>query len=242
MREFALFRQYLEDVSLKKGKYPLKKLMDFPGSSCLWKSGEEDIVKEGELELVSEIQEFREFDITFKYRRRKTQISDESLIETGKFKLWQHKRGLAVAIDSPRLLSNVAASFLSVVQYNELKAIKPLEMNTKEFLALRKHAIELDGKVTMLHLKNVESNNIKLSVFQVHGNDLEKMDVEKMLIGAKKIKRVGFSIPNLMGESYSFWVADWGGGAIYKPTELLPHQIAGILEFFEDSLLLHKTK
>jgi hypothetical protein len=61
--------------------------------------------------------------------------------------------------------------------------------------------------------------------------------VETLLKSAKKVKRVGFSIPKLMDESYSFWVADWGVGAIYRPTDMLPHQVAGLLEFLEGALL-----
>ena len=241
MREFAILIQPQEDVSLEKEKYPLKILKDFPGSSQLPEL-KGDIVTEGELELVSETKELREFDVTFKYKRRKTLISEESPEVTGNFKLWQHKKGLAVAVDSPRLLSSVAAAFLSVVQHNELRAVRLLEMTSNRFLALRKHANELGGQVTMLHLRDVESENLRLSAFQVHGYDVEKMDVEKMLKSARKIKRVGFYIPNLAGEPFSFWVADWGGGAIYRPTELIPHQIAGLLEFFENSLLPVRPK
>lgn len=59
---------------------------------------------------------------------------------------------------------------------------------------------------------------------------------------AKTIKRVGFFIPNLVGEYYSFWVADWGGGAIYRPTDFLPHQVSGLLDFFEEALLPNRIK
>jgi hypothetical protein len=94
----------------------------------------------------------------------------------------------------------------------------------------------------MLHLRNVESENLSLSVLQVHGKDVERMNVDEMLKSAKKIKRVGFYIPNLLGESFSFWVANWGGGAIYRPIDFLPHQVAGFLEFFEDTLLPSRSK
>jgi hypothetical protein len=234
MREFALLIQPLKDVPLQSKRYSFGIVKDFPGSSRFLT--DEEIVTDGELEVVNEDKKFREFEITLKYKRRQTQISSDRPEVTGKFKLWQHMGGLAVAIDSDRKISEVAAAFVSVAQHKELRAVRLLRMNRSRFLALKSHAIELGGKVTMLHLRHGKDRYGPFSTLQRHG-DLESTDVEELLKISKKVKRVGFSIPNLMGESYSFWVADWGVGAIYRPTSLIPHEIAGLLEFFEGALL-----
>lgn len=127
--------------------------------------------------------------------------------------------------------------------FNELRAVRLLEMDLNRYMALKQHAIELGGNVNMLHLKKVKSENLNLNVFTVHGSDVAKMNVDQMLKSAKIIKRVGFFVPNLVGEYYySFWIADWGGGAIYRPTDFLPHQVSGFLDFFEEALLPNKIK
>jgi len=238
MREFALLIQPLKDVQLQSKKYSFDIVKDFPGSSRFLT--DEETVTDGELEIVNEDKMFREFNIIFKYKRRQTQISSERPEVTGRFKLWQHKGGLAVAVDSDRKISEVAAVFLSAAQHRELRAIRPLRINRSRFLALRSHAIELGGRVTMRHIRNGEDEHGKFSTYQRHGV-LNSTYEEELLKNAEKIKRIGFSIPNLMGQSYSFWVADWGVGAIWKPTSLILHEIAGLLEFFEGALLPGKT-
>jgi hypothetical protein len=234
MREFALLVQPTNDAQLQDKKYSFGLLDNFPGSSHLLK--DEDLVTDGMLEVVNEDKRFREFDVTLRYKRHQTQISSDRPEVTGKFKLWQHKGGLAVAIDSDRKISEVAAAFLSAAQYRELKAIRLLRINKTRFLALRQYAIELEGKVTMRHLRNGWDMHGKFPTFNRTG-DLEATYEEELFNNSEKIKRIGFSIPNLMGESYSFWVADWGVGAIWKPTDLGIHVIAGLLEFFENALL-----
>ena len=237
MREFALLIQPTEDVQLQGKKFSFGLLKDFPGSSRLLT--DEDMVTDGELNVVNEDKIFREFDVTLRYKRHQTQISLDRPEVTGKFKIWQHKGGLAVAIDSDRKISEVAAAFLSAAQYRELRAIRLLRINRYRFLALRKHAIELGGKVNMRHLRHGKDEHGKYSTYGRHG-ELESSYEEELLTNAEKIKRIGFSIPNLMGESYSFWIADWGVGAIWKPTSLILHEVAGLLEFFEGALLPSK--
>lgn len=237
MREFALLIQPLKDVPLENKRYSFGILQDFPGSSRFLT--DEEMVTDGELKVVNEDKMFREFDITLRYKRRQTQISSDRPEVTGKFKVWQHKGGFAIAIDSDRKISEVAATFVSVAQHRELRAVRPLRIDRSRFLALRSHAIGLGGKVTMRHLRNGGDEHGKFSTYQRHG-DLESPYEEKLLMNAEKIKRIGFSIPNLMGESYSFWVADWGVGAIWRPASLILHEIAGLLEFFEGALLPSK--
>lgn len=257
MREFAILIQPRKDVPFQNKKYSYDIFKNFPGSSRLWKSEEEDVVTDGEFDVVMENKEFRELDVTLRYKRRQTGISRDRPEVTGKFKLWQHKGGLAVAIDSDREISEVTAAFVSVAQHNELRAIRLRRMEKRHFTALISHAFELGGEVNLQHLKDGEDYYGKFRTLDRHGNfyaekkikmkcpkcDYEwdlKIDGKKPFKSAKRVKRVGFSIPNLMGESYNFWIADWGIGAVYKPTSLLPHQIAGLLEFFEGALLRGK--
>lgn len=239
MRQFSIFVQSSKKSHISKKSYPINILTEFPGSSKL---PELDLVVDGSLKLISESKEFYQFKVNLEYHRRKSGISDKSYKEKGSFEIWQHKGGFCVSVDSSRALSKVAAAFLSVVQFDELKAIRLLEMDLNRYMALKQYAIKLGGGINMLHLKNVMSEGINLNVITVHGKDVGKMKVDEMLKGAKKIKRIGFFIPNLISEYYSFWVADWGGGAIYSPTDFLPHQVAGLLDFFEQALIPNRLK
>jgi hypothetical protein len=232
MREFALMIQPTKDVPFQLEKYSFDALKNFPGGSRLWK---DDVATDGELCIVREDSHFREFDITLRYKRRQTQISSDRPEVTGKFKIWQHKGGLLMAIDSDRKISEVAAAFLSIVQYNDLRAIRLLRINTGRFLALKNYTMKVDGKVTMLHLRDGIDEDGSFTTYHRHGSfDFSRVD--SRLGTAKRIKRIGFSF-STFGESYNFWIADWGVGAIYRPTEMLPHQVAGLLEFFEGALL-----
>lgn len=245
LKEYGLFKTPLQDAAPKEKEYPFEVFADFPES---WKVVDPDLVKEGHLRLLSETDKFRHFEFELKYRKRRALIAEEATTESGKFSIWQHKGGFAMAVNSSKEISEVAGAFLSVILYGDLHSIKLHRINRPEFLVVAKHAKSLEGEISLLHLTKIRTKAGNLSVFHVTGENPVTvcehlgLDVNKLINSSENIRRMGFRIPRLGDSAFNFWIGHWGGGTLYSPDEFLPHQVQSLLKFFEDALLLGRQK
>lgn len=238
-KNFAILTRPRMEVEDMESKYKIDALMNFPGA---WKAVDgkwlesPDRLKDGELVLLSSTTEYRHFKVWFEYSRKGI-AAKEYRMERAEFEIWQHKNGLSLVVNAPRELAELSATFLSVATYKDPFAVKIRKLNREDFLTLIQRVKSLGGKITVLQLRYVKTEDMgELSVLKVSGKYMEDQNVNRLLNAAKKITRIGFQIPNLGGEEFKFWVGHWGGGTIYTPSMSEPHHIWCLIKFFEDSL------
>jgi hypothetical protein len=224
---------------VKRKCYGLEILMNFPGA---WKAlgsrwmQDSERLKGGELYLLSDEGEFRHFKVWIEYCRKGI-AAREYTVEKAEFELWQHKNGFSLVINAPRVLAELTSTFLSVAIYRDPFAVRVRRIEKEDFLALLRYARSLGGKVTVLQLRHVKTEDMgNLSVLKISGRDMEGPNVDKLVNEARKVTRIGFQIPNLGGTEFRFWVGHWGGGTIYFPSMRVPHHAWNLIRFFEDVL------
>jgi len=239
-KNFAvLTRPRIEPKDMDLGKeFKLDILMKFPGA---WKAIDAKWLetpgrlKDGGLTLVSEDEDYAHYRVWFDYFRKGI-AAKEYRLEKAEFEIWQHKNGLSLVVNAPRELAELSATFLSVVRCRDPFAIRLHKLNKEDFITLIQYVRSLGGKVTVLQLRYVRTEDMgELSSLKVSGKDMEEQNIEKLLSAARKVTRIGFYIPNLGGEVFKFWVGHWGGGTIYMPLTLEPHHIWRLIDFFENS-------
>lgn len=229
-RSFALLVPISEDASIKKKQVSVEDLKSAPAS---WKISGLERTVEGTLRLVSESEEMRHFEVSMKYKQRSV-IAEKASVISGTYEVWQHRNGYAIALDSPSTLVSPTAALLSLSVYGEIGRFHGRTLGKDDFKLIEEHAARLGGVMAALHLRNVKVGPNEMSVYNVTGKNIG--DLDKMIKAAKKIKRMGFRIPRLGDTPYYFWVADWGGGTIYQPLDMMPHQVVSLIKFFEDAL------
>jgi len=219
-------------------EFRLNVLMEFPGA---WKAidekwlGPPGRLKDGGLRLISENEGYAHYRVWFTYLRKGI-AAREYREEEAEFEIWQHRNGFSLAVNAPRELAELAATFLSVVRYKDPFAMRLRRLSKEDFLALIRHTRLLGGRITILHLRHVKTEDMgELSILKISGKDMKEGNVDELLAAAKKITRLGFHIPNLGGEEFKFWIGHWGGGTIYSPSMSEPHHAWRLIEFFEGS-------
>jgi hypothetical protein len=239
-KNFAILtRPRIETKSEGANKeFRLDELMKFPGA---WKAIDPkwleipERLKDGGLMLVSEDENYARYKVWFDYLRKGI-AAKEYRLERAEFEIWEHKNGLSLVVNAPRELAELSATFLAVIKCKDPFAIRLYKLNKENFIALIQHVRSLGGKVTVLQLRFVRTEDMgELSSLKISGKDLEEQNIDKLLSAAKKITRVGFYIPYL-GEVFKFWVGHWGGGTIYMPIIIEPHHVWKLIEFFEKSI------
>jgi hypothetical protein len=240
-RNFAILtRPRIEGESISmNSRFKIQVLMSYPGAwkaiNAKWLESPEKL-KDGELALVSETEEYVRYGVWFNYYRKGI-AAKEYHLEKAEFEIWQHKNGLSLVVNAPRELAELSATFLSVVRYNDPFAVKIRKLKKEDFLALIQYVKTLGGKVIVLQLRHVKTEDMgELSVLKISGKAMEEQNINKLLNATKKITRIGFHIPKLGGEEFKFWVGHWGGGTIYAPSMSEPHHIWSLIKFFENSL------
>ncbi len=227
-----------EIYKVERNHFSLNDLMNFPGA---WKALNQkwienpDLLKAGEIRLLSEIDEFRHFLVRITYLRKGI-ASKDFFTDNAEFELWQHIDGFSLAVNATEDLAEIAAVMLSVGIYKDPFALRIRRMSKKDFLALVRYVKSVGGDVNILHLRWVRTEKGILSTFKISGRTLEEFDIEKLIEASKKVTRIGFYIPNLGGTEFKFWIAHWGGGTIYTPQILERHNIWSLILFFEKVL------
>lgn len=239
-KNFAILtKPRVEVESVKEKVYKIDKLMNFPGAwkavSNKWLETPERL-KDGELSLLSEGEEYRHFKVWFDYYRKGI-AAKEYTLERAEFEIWQHKGGFSLVVNAPRELAELSATFLSTAIYNDPFAIRVRRLNRDDFITLIRYIRSLGGKVTIIHLRYVKTEDMgELSVLKISGKKMDERNIDRLLDVAKKITRVGFQVSNLSQEEYRFWVGHWGGGTIYTPSMSEPHHSWILIKLFENSL------
>jgi hypothetical protein len=229
-RGFAILVPSRRDVPLKKKNVTLAELRSFPGS---WKVRGLDRITDGTLNLISENEDLRHFSVEMKYLQRSV-IAPRAVEVSGNFDVWQHRGGFAVAVNCPTFLVDAVASLISLSIYEDLGGITGKTLKKEDFIAIQAHAFSLGGIMTALHLRGISVDGYYRSVYNTTGKNIGKE--EEKIKSAKKVKRIGFRFPRLGDSQFYFWVADWGGGTLYQPSQLLPHQVITLAKFFEEAL------
>lgn len=139
-----------------------------------------------------------------------------------------------MAINCPKVLVDAVASLLSLCIYGDLGGFSDKNLNKGDFLLVQKYALSLGGIMVVLHLRDIKVAEREMSVYNMTGRNIG--NPEKLIRAAKKVKRMGFRFPRLGDSEFHFWVADWGGGTLYQPSEFLPHHIMTLTKFFERAL------
>jgi hypothetical protein len=240
-KNFAILtRPRIEPKSLDVNKeFKLDIMMEFPGAwkaiNAKWLEAPERL-KDGGLILVSEDENYAHYKVWFEYLRKGI-AAKEYRAERAEFEIWQHKDGLSVVVNAPRELAELSATLLSIVKCNDPFAIRLYKLNKENFVTLIQYVRSLGGKVTVLQLRYVKTEDMgELSSLKISGKTMEGQNVDKLLSAARKVTRVGFYLPNLGGEGFKFWIGHWGGGTIYTPVILEPRHIWCLIRFFENSL------
>jgi len=229
-RGFAILVPNRMDMTPKKKRVTLAELKEFPGS---WKVKGLDRITSGVLSLSSETEDFRHFSVEMEYKQWSV-IAKSAGKVSGSFDIWQRRGGYAVAVDCPRVLLDAAASLLSLSIYGDLGGFCTKNLKKEDFIAIQKHAFSLGAVMAALHLRNVKVGDSEMSVYNMTGKNIG--NPQMLIRAAKKVKRIGFRFPRLGDSEFHFWVADWGGGTLYQPSQLLPHQVMTLAKFFEESL------
>jgi len=229
-RGFAILVPSRGDIQLKKKSVTLAELKSFPGS---WKVKGLDRIISGVLRLYSETEDLRHFSVEMEYMQWRV-IAKSAEKVSGKFDIWQRRGGYAVAVDCHRFLVDAAATLLSLSIYGELGGFSGRNLKKEDFISIQKHAFSLGGKMAALHLRNIRVEDSEMSVYNITGKNIG--NPQKLIRAAKKVKRMGFRFPRLGDSEFHFWVADWGGGTLYQPSQFLPHQVMTLAKFFEESL------
>jgi len=234
LRGFALIFPAQEDIKSKRKEITLKDLVFYPVS---WKIKNLDKVTGGKLNLIYENDSLREFRIILDYNKR---VGNRIVNTSIKIDAFQSRKGYIVAIDCPSFLIYTVASLISLCIYGNINGFYARKFEKEDFLKIWDYAIKLGGIPREIHLRRIKGN--KVSIYHVTGQDIlgveEIGNPVKLMRMARKIKRLGFSFPpGCLDESpFHFWVADWGGGTIYEPLQLLPHHALILAEFFKRAL------
>jgi len=239
-KNFAILtKPRIEVDKIERKDYELGLLMNFPGA---WKAinnkwlEDPDRLQDGGICFLSDQGEFRHFKVWFKYRRRGI-AARNYVTEDAEFELWQHKNGFSLAVNAPKALAELAANLLSVAIYKDPFAVRIRKIRKEDFLALVQYTRSIGGKVVVLHLRHIRTEDMGiLSVLKISGMDMKRANVDKLLNAAKRVTRIGFYIPNLGGTEFKFWIGHWGGGTIYLPPILEPHHVWTLIRFFEGVL------
>lgn len=227
---FAIIVPNRKDISLKKKSIMLAELKEFPGS---WKVKWLDKITRGALRLSSEVDDIRHFNVEMEYMQWRVLAKSAEKVP-GNFDVWQHKNGYAVAVNCPKNLVDATAALLSLSVYGDLAGFSSKNLHKADFIAIQKYAFGLGGVMAALHLRNIKVGDSEMSVYNITGKNIG--NPEKLIKAAKKVKRMGFRFPRLGDSEFHFWVADWGGGTLYQPSEFLPHQVIALAKFFEEAL------
>jgi len=238
-KNFVIISKPRKEVHrIEKKHFGLDVLMNFPGA---WRAlnrkwvENPDLLKAGEIKLLSEIDEFRHFLVKIKYLRKGI-ASKHFFEDDAEFELWQHINGFSLAVNATEDLAEIAAVMLSVGIYRDPFALRIRRISKEDFLALVRYVKSLGGVVNILHLRWVRTEKGILSTFKISGKTLNGFDIEKLIEASKRVTRIGFHIPNLGGTEFNFWVAHWGGGTIYIPQMPERHNIWSLILFFERAL------
>jgi len=239
-KNFAILtKPRIEVNKVEKKRYGIDILMNFPGA---WKAIDEKWLetpkrlRDGELELLSDLGDYRHFKVRIDYSRKGIAAKEYSE-EKAEFEVWQHKNGFSLVVNAPKDLAELTATFLSVAIYKDPFAVRMRKLNREDFMALVQHARSRGGRVIVLQLRYVKTEEMgELSVLKISGKSIEGQNVDRLLNAARKVTRIGFQIPNLSKEQFKFWVGHWGGGTIYTPSMSDPHHIWSLVKFFEDAL------
>jgi len=227
---FAILVPNRRDMPLKKKSVNLAELKEFPGS---WKIKGMDRITDAMLRVISESEELRHFKANVEYKQWSV-IARSATMMRGEFDIWQRRSGYAVAVNCPTVLVDAAASLLSLSIYDDLGGFSGKSLKKDDFIAIQKHAFSLGGVMAVLHLRNVKIGGIERSVYNTTGKNIG--NEEELIRAAKKVKRMGFRFPRLGDSYFHFWVADWGGGTLYQPSQFLPHHVVTLAKFFEEAL------
>jgi hypothetical protein len=227
---FAVIVPKRIDRTLKRKIVTFADLKDSPGS---WKISGIDRITTGELRFSSETTDVRHFSMKVGYKKWSV-IAGSSEERKGELDIWQRKGGYAMAVNCPKVLVHAVASLLSLSIHGDLGGLSDKNLNKGDFLLIQKHALSIGGTMVVLHLRDVKVDEREMSVYNMTGRNIG--NPEELIRAAKKVKRMGFRFPRLGDSEFHFWVADWGGGTLYQPSEFLPHHIIMLTRFFEQAL------
>jgi len=233
MNEFAIIRLPLGNSGSITKKLTFEDLRSIPGSGKV-----SEILRkmvDGELSFARETKDFRQYKLKCEFYGRKVSIARDVPTYRGEFDIWQHKGGLAMTVGPSMILSRIATAFLSVSLYGEIGSSELFELKSEDFSLLKEYIMKLGGEVTLLHFVGIKNTNYR--VVTVTGKKLEETEMWELAGKANEIRRMGFRVPKLGGDRFSFWVGSAGLGSVYQPFELLPHHISGLLSLLEKALL-----
>jgi len=232
---FAIFFPAQEDgTSARKKEVTVPELKNFPSS---WKVKNLDKVTGGKLRLLREDGEVREFEVVIDYGRR---VGSTRVKASSKFKVFQRRGGYAIAIDCPSRFIDTAAALLSLSVHGDLGGFGVRGIKRDDFLKLWEYARTRRGEPRDVHFRMIKGDSV--SVYRVSGRAIlhvkEIGEPVALMKLAKRIKRLGFGFPpnSLSDSEFHFWIADWGGGTIYEPLQVLPHHAIALAKFFEEAL------
>lgn len=237
MKDFIIYLQPREQEKiLEEKKYCLDELENFPGTSNL---EELDLVRDGSLRILQDIEPHRVFQFSCKFPIRVVAAKKPVYAELT-FDLWQRKHGPIVAsFEGRRKASRVAVALLSFVTYGDPYAINPIRLTVSDFRNLMENILEKhSGTMSQIYLRNIRSKKGKVRRFLMTGSGLEEfLDLDELLQSASDISGMGFVIPSFGGErKLSFRIKDWGGGQIYSPANPYDHEISRLLQLLEQVL------
>jgi len=220
-----------------KKRYTVEELKDAPRSSQI---SELEKVKEGTLEFIAEIGEYRLFRFTCSYiQRHGTTLAE---VRDRPLDYWQSKNGsLVISFGFPRSVARIGAALLSFATFGDPMLITEFSLFKSDFLRLKDKVKELNGNLTLIDVRKVSWGGGKLRQLMMKGNKLEEVPgLEEVLQNVEKISSLGFSLPSIKSvtRQFSFRLTDWGGGQIYSPPDPQPHELAEFYAFLEESLLL----
>jgi len=237
MLDFIIYTQPRK-IKFKNDKkiYTIEELKDTPGSSRI---SELEKVKEGTLEFVGEIGEYRLFRFICNYIQRHGATLSE--VRDRPLEYWQSKNGsLVISFGFPRSVAKVGAALLSFATFGDLAVITEFPIFKSDFLRLKDKVKELNGSLTLIDIRKVSWGSGTLRQLMMKGNKLEKIPgLEEVLQNVERISSLGFLVPSIrdVTRQFSFRLTDWGGGQIYSPPDPQPHELAEFFTFLEESLL-----
>ena len=238
MLDFIIYTQPREfKFKNDKKRYTVEELKDAPRSSRI---PELEKVKEGTLEFVAEIGEYRLFRFICSYIQRHGATLAE--VRDRPLDYWQSKNGcLVISFGFPRSVAKIGVTLLSFATFGDPMLITEFPLFNSDFLRLKAKVKELNGSLTLIDIRRVSWGGGKLRQLMMKGDKLERIPgLEEVLQNVERISSLGFSIPSIRGvtRQFSFRLTDWGGGQIYSPPDPQPHELAEFFAFLEESLLL----
>ena len=230
MRKIVLFRMFGQPKKFSPSS--LKTLMQLPSDTWFVEYVENNIW-DASLQKLAEYGPLLQLEMTCGYYGRKPtgKMDVERPKVRQKADIWVREGDrLALATDLPSKLSPIGEALLSASFYAMYGQVEVLTFDKERFKRLLEK-VEKQGKLTCVHLRNVNLPEGHRTVYQTSESrglgERERIAIEN----CTKIKRLGFHLQ--LGEDfYSLWIDDNGSGTLYQPSPPQPHQLGKLLEFF----------